>query len=103
MSKRFVRFVRSFHTLTSAPGVTEGNVDLDMLDMWAAGDPNIYTPERGPFPGDGCKNAARFVLNMWDSRKPWRVGPFNVFHALATWDNEQLIAWQAWAISPWRP
>jgi hypothetical protein len=103
MSKRYVRIVRSFHTLANAPGVSDSEIDLDLLDRWASGDPNAYTATRGPFPGDGCKNAARFALNLWDSVRVWRSGSFNIFHAIMTWDDSQRAAWQAWAAEPWRP
>ncbi len=103
MNKRFIRLVRSFHTLVTAPGVGESAIDLDLLDRWASGDPNVYTNDRGPFPGDGAKNAVRFILNLWDTRRVWRVGQFNVFDAIVSWDAEQCEAWQTWAAGPWRP
>lgn len=100
---RFLALVHSFHTLTDAPGVTADDIDLRLLDRWASGDPNAHNATRGPFPGDGAKAAACFVLNLWDTRTKWYSGPFNVFHALVVWDDSQREAWIRWASAPWRP
>jgi hypothetical protein len=93
--ERYRDLVRSFHTLATAPGVTGRGDELDLLtlDAWAA----------SPMCGNGAREAAAFVLNLWDSRRAWAVGAFNVFHAIGAWDDKQRAAWQAWAANPFRP
>lgn len=109
MDARFVALVRSFPVLggraglAPAPGVYEETIELAVLDAWAAGDPAAFTNERGPFPGEGAKDAARFVLNVWSSSHAWRAGKFDLFHALRSWDHEQIAAFQAWARNPFFP
>jgi hypothetical protein len=105
---RFIALVRSFPVLANhAPGVSADDLDLHLIDGWAAHDPadlkRVIAAGRSPFPGDGAKDAARFVLHVWDSRRAWRCGRFDLFAALCTWDDEQRRAFQAWAANPWRP
>jgi hypothetical protein len=57
------------------------------LDAWAA----IGVEARG------AAHAARFLLETWNSRYPWRAGTFDLFDALAAWDGGQRAAFQAWA------
>lgn len=108
MDRRFLALVHSFPVLggrdglAPAPGVHEETIDLELLDRWAAHE-DVHTAERGPFPGEGARDAARFVLHVWSSVHPWRSGPFDLFRALRTWDHEQLAAFQAWAAAPFRP
>lgn len=110
MPARFVALVRSFPVLLNyAPGVYETIIDLTLLDSWASHDKSEHDIERivsegkAPFPGDGARCAARFVLNLWSNRKEWKCGKFDIFDALIHWDDRQIKAWQAWAANPWRP
>lgn len=108
MDRRYVALVHSFPVLgghaalAPAPGVYPDRIELEELDRWAAGE-DVHTELRGPFPGEGAKDAARFVLHVWSSVHPWRSGPFDLFRALRTWDHEQLAAFQTWAAAPFRP
>src|SRR5687768_10871765 len=85
----YVKLARSFPVLfLYAPGVTEEHVDLHLVDAWAAHDkdPNVLkwidAAGRAPFPGDGARCAARFILNLWSTRQPWKCGPFDLFAAM---------------------
>jgi hypothetical protein len=106
---RYVELVRSFPVLgghaaiAPAPGVELELVDLELLDRWASHDPGAHTNARGPYPGDGARCAAAFVLNVWSSRHPWRVGRFDLFQALRAWDHEQLAAFAAYIRHPFFP
>ncbi len=107
----FAELVRSFHTLAAAPGVRHRGDDIDLatLDLWASHDPGFVewlanNPGEGsPYPGEGARHAARFILNLWSTREPWRSGKFDVFEALSRWDDSQAAAFKAWATNPWRP
>lgn len=107
---RYVGLVLSFPVLEhNAPGVSLEGIDLDLLDRWASHDKDpesikrILDASRGPFPGDGAVEAARFVLNVWSSRHEWRCGRFDIFRAVRVWDHQQLNAFQQWADFPFRP
>ena len=69
------------------------NSSLVQLDAWAA----------QSFTSSAEKASARFVLNLWNNRHPWKVGEFDLFDALACWDAAHRRAFQAWAANPWRP
>lgn len=105
----FVRLVLSFPVLggraglAPAPGVAPDGIHLEMLDRWASGDPEAYTSTRGPFPGEAAKDAVRFVLAVFSTHHKWKVGTFDMWHALATWDEEQRAAFGAWWAYPVRP
>jgi hypothetical protein len=58
----------------------------DTLDAWAAEEASR-----------GAAHAARFLLETWNGRYPWKVGTFDLFEALAAWDSGQRAAFQAWA------
>ena len=106
---RFVLLVHSFPVLHRyAPGLdAPDDVDLKLIDAWAAHDPDVVekviAAGRSPFPGEGAKHAARFVLSVWDSRRKWKAGSFDLFAALQAWDDQQRAAFQTWAANPWRP
>lgn len=107
--RRFVDLVHSFPvlggraSLAPAPGVGPLSVDLLMLDRWAAGEPDAHTDRRGPFPGDGAKEAARFVLNLWSSRHAWKCGRFDLFLAFRVWDEDQISAFRLFVLNPFLP
>jgi hypothetical protein len=108
--RRFVALVRSFPVLARyAPGITDDDIDLLLLDAWAAHTADasvidrIVAQGKAPFPGGGAKCAARFVLHLWDSRREWACGQFDLFRSLQEWDDEQRAAFQAWVARPWRP
>lgn len=107
--RRFVDLVLSFPVLggrdglAPAPGVGPLSVDLFMLDRWAAGEPDAHTDRRGPFPGDAAKEAARFVLGLWNSTHAWKCGTFSFFRALRVWDQEQHAAFRSYVNAPFIP
>ena len=88
--------------LAPAPGVSSESVNLELLDAWAAGE-DVYTGERGPFPGDGAKQAASFVLRLWNSKHEWKSPAFDLFKALRVWDDQQRSVFQSWTIKPFLP
>ncbi len=103
---RYLALVRSFHVLAEAPGVSDTDIDLNLLDAWAMHEiphDELMALRCSPFPGEATKCAVRFVLNLWDSQYPWKVGKFCPFAALRYWDDPNTRAWQAWARNPWRP
>lgn len=108
-SAKFVAFVLTWPVLGGrpglgpAPGVSEEGIDLELLDRWASGDRDVYTSQRGPNPGTGARHAVRFVLALWDDRRPWKSGPFDLFPALVAWDDDQRRVFAAWCAHPWRP
>jgi hypothetical protein len=91
--EEWAALARTFPTLRNAPGVREGEEPNPLdLDAWAA-HPDGYA-------GTGAQNAAAFMLNIFDSRRPWAVGPFNMRYAWGSWDLLHQRAWQAWAMEP---
>lgn len=66
--------------------------DPERLDRWAC----------GPEPGSGARNAARFVLSVWD-RRDWECGRFELHRALGCWDDKHGAAFLAWVKNPWWP
>ncbi len=104
----YVALVRSFPVLggrsglAPAPGVTTLGIDLETLEAWGNGE-EVSTLERPAFPGTGAVDAVRFVLAVFSTRHPWKVGPFDLFRALQTWDGDQRRAFAAWLNNPVRP
>lgn len=47
------------------------------------------------------RQAALFILNLWRRRMAWP--DFDLYEALACWDEDHRAAFQAWAMAPWRP
>ena len=90
---RMTLLAETFPTLRGAPGVDPW--EPHELNRWAAG-------PRSP----GERLAARFVLNLWSGGndvEDWECGPFEVFEALARWDDEHRRAFATWALNPWWP
>lgn len=83
-------FARQFHGLARAPGVQPGRVDQFVFDAWAA--------EQEPY--DGVREAAQFVLHLWNSSQPWECGPFVLRRAIESWDAEHQAVFAAWAANP---
>lgn len=109
---RFLALVRSFPVLRNYAPTVDGPddaVDLLLIDAWAAHDRDeemitrICQDGRAPFPGDGAREAARFVLNLFDSGRAWKCGPFSIGRALRVWDQEQIRAFQAFVADPFLP
>lgn len=94
---RYEDLVETFPVMRDAPRAEGGawSLDLAALDAWAM--------QVDPDGSDGVKATVAFLLNLWSTREPWRVGKFDLFAALLVWDSEQIAAWQAWAAAPWRP
>lgn len=54
--------------------------------------------------GEAARQAAAFVLNLWNSRVEWECGKFDLFLSMRRlWDHEQRNAFQQWAADPWFP
>ena len=85
------RLARTFPTLRNAIGVSEGEYpDLARFDDWAA--------EQHPF--DGVREAAQFVLHLFDAGRKWKCGAFNLRVAVTCWDAAHIAAFAAWAKNP---
>jgi hypothetical protein len=105
------RLVASFPTLRRSLG----GVLIDGLGEWNA---NVFlTWACGPEPGSGARDAARFVLSVWNSSTDWdaaardlrllkrgqRLGRFEAVKAISNWDAEHLAAFIAWTELPFWP
>jgi hypothetical protein len=88
---RMSALAESFHSLAGRPGVRPW--DPDKLDRAAA---------KGGWTGAEV-DAARFVLDVWNSHASWAVGRFNFFQAYGRWDEQNRAAFLAWARDPWWP
>ena len=86
-----------FPTLRTASGVAPW--EPDRLIAWL----------NGPAPGSGAKWAGRFLLSVWNSETDWSAlglatpGRFDLFQAMASWDNEHVVAMKAWIDAPFWP
>lgn len=65
--------------------------DAELLDAQCAG------------AGHGEQCVIRFLLNLWNAECEWTCGRFDLFDALATWDETGRRAFQAWVNDPWWP
>lgn len=93
----------SFPTLRKTPA-----------EMFAPFDAEAFARCWAPGSG-GEKDAALFVLSVWNPETDWREigllarddgptgGRFDVHRALGNWDNEHARAFLAWAAAPWWP
>jgi len=95
--ERYVALVRSFPVMRFAPGIVDTGpvIAFAQIDEWAV--------TKDPDGREGIRATVSFLLNLWHSSHPWRVGKFDLFAALLVWDDEQRAAWKAWAADPWRP
>jgi hypothetical protein len=65
---------------------------LATLDKWGA-----------KFAGAGGKQAAAFILAVWDNRATREVGHFDLLEAMRVWDADNRRAFAAWVERPFRP
>lgn len=63
------------------------------FEAWAA----------GPAPSSGAREAARFVLEVWNPGVEWECGRFDWHRALALWDEGHRAAFLAWLQDPFYP
>ena len=89
--RRFVALAQSFPILRDRSGIDPWNPTF--VDDWAA----------SPGPGSGERWVLRFLLNLWDPYTDWPSGRFDVFEALAAWDEAHRDAFLSWARDPWWP
>ena len=85
------RLALQFPTLRQAPGVQPWQPQ--QLERWAC----------GPAPSSAAAHAARFMLAVWDNRRQWRCGAFDLIDAIRIWDETHAAAMQAWVSKPWLP
>lgn len=85
--ERIVRLAETFPTLEDAP---LRPWDAERFEEWAMRQA-----------GSGLLHSARFVLKVWAIDHPWKVGPFDVFHAVFSWDERHRNAFANWAKAPW--
>ncbi len=83
--------ILSFPTLGQAEGVCPW--DERRFAAWAC----------GPAPSHGARCAARFVLSVWNSKRQWKCGAFDLMEALGCWDDEHRAAFMQWVRAPWWP
>lgn len=86
---RFITLARQFPTLRFADGL-DGEFYPTKLDEWACNG-SLSTAAR---------HAARFVLHVYDSRRAWKSGVFNVSDARGAWDSIHRAAFANW-FSSW--
>lgn len=91
MSLDIAKFAQSFPSLANADGLMPW--DPGRLDRWVI----------GPAGSSHSLHSARFVLTLWDRNEPWLCGTFNVFDALAEWDQPHREAFRCWAENPCWP
>ncbi len=101
--------MRAFPTLAELEGGDRGwgkwlgsGWDAPAIDRWAARSPAITS---------GSRAAIQFVLAVWSGRAvhvfdkkwdcPWKMGGFDVMHALKIWDQEHRNAFLSFARDPW--
>lgn len=98
---------QSFHALRKAPGVSPW--DQHKFAKWAS----------GPAPSESTRQAAAFVLSVWNGGTPadggwWNdrdpvhgnklcVGRFDPVEAIARWDHLHTEAFLAWCRAPFYP
>jgi hypothetical protein len=88
---------QKFPTLRDADGVEPWDVDrfVDWLN--------------GPAPGTGASLAGRFVLGVWNGETDWTEfglappGKFDMYRAIANWDEQHMAAFVSWVIAPFWP
>ena len=86
-----------FPTLRNAPGLAPW--EPEQLIGWL----------NGPAPGSGAQWAGRFVLSVWNSETDWSAlglagpGRFDLFRAMASWDEGHVAAMSAWIDAPFWP
>lgn len=83
-----------FFQLVSAFGLRKPGADPWDADLLCA-------QFRGASHGE--RLAIQFLLNVWDPGKKWSCGKFDVFEALATWDDHNREAFLSWANDPFWP
>lgn len=92
--RRMVDLALSFPTLRNAPLADKyGEFDARYFARWA--DRTLYS--------SGARHAARFVLMVFNSSTRWKIGRFDLSHAMQTWDGAHREAFVAWAKDPWWP
>lgn len=98
-SQRMTALVESFPSLRGAPG----SAPWDQLAFarWAS----------GPAPSDAMRQAAAFVLSVWNNgnrgnwwnQRPYRAGEFDCVLALLLWDYQHKAAFYSWLNDPFYP
>lgn len=62
------------------------------LDAWAVENTEPY---------DGVREAAQFVLHLWDSAPgAWKCGDFHLRRSWGAWDDDHQWAFKLWASKP---
>lgn len=85
-TERIQHMAMRFPSLQDVPAAMRWNALK--LDQWA------LTASHG----ERC--AVQFLLRVWDQHGLWKCGEFNVFEAMAIWDQEHREAFLAWALNP---
>jgi hypothetical protein len=80
-----------FPCLIGKPGVRPW--DPDLLDDWADGNGATATE----------LYATRFILHVWDGKRAWKCGQFDLVDALDFWDETHRTAFVSWVLDPWWP
>jgi hypothetical protein len=96
--ERMLMLARTFPTLRRK---------LEHVERW---DPIAFATSAAPWSG-GEKDAALFVLSVWDPATDWSEfglerdgkGRFEVHVALGNWDPAHRAAFVTWASRPWWP
>lgn len=101
--KNYWTLIHRFHVLNHCPNLVKDEGPSSWLTaMWK------WLEEPGDFDMDaGSQCAIVFLLNVYAPGNPGRTGipwpPFDVFHALAAWDDSHKAAFAMWCMNPVRP
>lgn len=71
-----------------------------VLAVWSADDLDEWASESA---SSGGREAARFVLEVWNPSEEWRCGRFDWHHALSIWDEHHRAAFIGWLKDPFYP
>ena len=119
-SQKMLALIRSFPTLAKhedcavgwGQAFKGGHWDPVAFDHWTYTSPSVTS---------GSRQAAKFVLSVWSGQAihlsppktgpwdapatewdcPWKIGGFDLMHALKVWDDAHKKAFLDWAKAPW--
>lgn len=101
--ERYWTLIMKFHAMKHCPNLNrEDGAQAWLEAMWTWMQDTL-----DPHMDHGVKWACIFLLNVWAPGNPGRTGvpwpPFDVFIALASWDDSHKAAFAMWCMNPVRP
>ena len=89
---RTIALAKSLPVLAQADGIEP--FDPAALDAWA-----VAAEQDGRI---AALFSARFVLHVFDCRRKWACGRFDLMPAMRAWDDLHQAAFRAWAAHPFQ-